>query len=407
MSYRYCKLHMRDFFHKTYFTRIQNLEELNAFDATNNLLHDIIRNESLEKDFIRVVQEAGHQLDQTTIQAIFQKAKKKTNISEHRDSAFYYDNATIELVAQKEAFLKELPKELQKRLKRICNKYLEGCPKHTRHTKMGDPAQEILKFIDSEKVDMVVMPTHGERGIFPFGSVTEKVVKNSTVPVLTIPIQIENDDALRVLVITGAGDKAFVAGADIKELVDRDARLGRRVSRERQEIFSRIENLHVPVIAAVNGYALGGGLELALACSIRICSEKAQFGAPEVKLGIIPGDGGTQRLPRLIGLGRAMEMIITGDFIGAQEAYRIGLVNKVFPPDKLNEEATGLARKIASRPPLAVRYAKEAVNRSQEGDSASGFALESYLHALSCTTEDKKEGVSAFLEKRKGKFKGK
>ncbi len=218
--------------------------------------------------------------------------------------------------------------------------------------------------------------------------------------------EIENDDELRVIVITGAGDKAFMAGADINELVDRDARLGRRVSRERQEIFSRIENLHVPVIAAVNGYALGGGLELALACSIRICSEKAQFGAPEVKLGIIPGDGGTQRLPRLVGQGRAMEMIITGDFIDAQEAYRIGLVNKVFPPEKLKEEAMELAKKIASRPPLAVRYAKEAVNRSQE-DSASGFALESYLHALSCTTEDKKEGVSAFLEKRKGKFKGK
>jgi len=219
--------------------------------------------------------------------------------------------------------------------------------------------------------------------------------------------EIENDEKLRVLVITGAGDKAFVAGADINELVNRDARLGRRVSRERQEIFSRIENLHVPVIAAVNGYALGGGLELALACSIRICSEKAQFGAPEVKLGIIPGDGGTQRLPRLVGHGRAMEMIITGDFIDAQEAYRIGLVNKVFPPEKLKEAAMELAQKIASRPPLAVRYAKEAVNRSQEGDTASGFALESYLHALSCTTEDKKEGVSAFLEKRKGKFKGK
>ncbi|HDZ27374.1 MAG TPA: hypothetical protein ENH65_12795, partial [Candidatus Aminicenantes bacterium] len=145
----------------------------------------------------------------------------------------------------------------------------------------------------------------------------------------------------------------------------------------------------------------------ALACSIRVCSEKAQFGAPEVKLGIIPGDGGTQRLPRLVGQGRAMEMIITGDFIDAQEAYRIGLVNKVFPSEKLKEEAMELAKKIASRPPLAVRYAKEAVNRSQEGDTASGFALESYLHALSCTTEDKKEGVSAFLEKRKGKFKGK
>jgi len=219
--------------------------------------------------------------------------------------------------------------------------------------------------------------------------------------------KIENDEELRVLMVTGAGDKAFVAGADIKELVDRDANQGRKVSQERQEIFSRIENLTVPVIAAVNGYALGGGLELALACSIRICSEKAQFGAPEVKLGIIPGDGGTQRLPRLVGLGRAMELILTGDFIDAQEAYRIGLVNKVFPQEELMDKATELAKKIASRPPLAVRFAKEAVNRSQEGEAASGFALESYLHALSCTTEDKKEGVSAFLEKRKGKFKGK
>lgn len=219
--------------------------------------------------------------------------------------------------------------------------------------------------------------------------------------------EIENDEELRVLIITGAGDKAFVAGADIKELVDRDAKMGRRVSRERQEIFSLMENLQIPVIAAINGYALGGGLEIALACSIRVCSEKAQFGAPEVKLGIIPGDGGTQRLPRLVGLGRAMEMILTGDFIDAQEAYRIGLVNKVLPHEELMDGAMELAQRIASRPPLAVRYAKEAVNRSQEGDAVSGFALESYLHALACTTEDKKEGVSAFLEKRKGEFKGK
>jgi enoyl-CoA hydratase len=219
--------------------------------------------------------------------------------------------------------------------------------------------------------------------------------------------EVENKDELRVLVATGAGEKAFVAGADIQELVDRDALVGRRISRTRQEIFSRIENLPIPVIAAVNGYALGGGLELALACSIRICSEQAQFGAPEVKLGIIPGDGGTQRLPRLVGLGRAMQMILTGDFIDAQEAYRIGLVNQVVPHDELMEKAMELAQKIAKRPPLAIRYAKEAVNRSQEGDTVSGYALESYLHALTCTTEDKKEGVQAFLEKRKGTFKGK
>ncbi len=219
--------------------------------------------------------------------------------------------------------------------------------------------------------------------------------------------EVEKDEELRVLVITGAGEKAFVAGADIQELVDRDALIGRRVSRTRQGSFSRIENLPIPVIAAVNGYALGGGLELVLACNIRICSDRAQFGAPEVKLGIIPGDGGTQRLPRLVGLGRAMEMILTGDFIDAQEAYRIGLANQVVPHDELMGKTMELAQKIAKRPPLAVRYAKEAVNRSQEGDTVSGYALESYLHALTCTTEDKKEGVQAFLEKRKGTFKGK
>ncbi|MFC1595647.1 enoyl-CoA hydratase/isomerase family protein [Gemmatimonadota bacterium] len=218
--------------------------------------------------------------------------------------------------------------------------------------------------------------------------------------------EIEADEAMRVLIITGQGEKAFVAGADIEELVDRDARTGRKVTRERQELFARLENLTIPTIAAINGYALGGGLELALACSLRICSENAQFGAPEVKLGIIPGDGGTQRLPRLVGTGRAMEMILTGDFIDAGQAHRIGLVNHVYAPDEMLDKAKELARTIASRPPLAVQYAKQAVNRSMEGDTAGGYALESYLHALCCTTDDKKEGVAAFLEKRKGTFKG-
>jgi len=219
--------------------------------------------------------------------------------------------------------------------------------------------------------------------------------------------EIEKDEELRVLIVTGEGEKAFVAGADIEELVDRDAGTGRSVTRERQALFARLESLSIPVIAAVNGYALGGGLELALACNIRICSENAQFGAPEVKLGIIPGDGGTQRLPRLVGLGRAMEMILTGNFIDAGEAYRIGLVNKVVPPEELMDAATELARTIASRPPLAIMCAKEAVNSSGGGDSDAGFTLESYLHALLCTTDDKREGVAAFLEKRKGSFKGK
>ncbi|MFC2167922.1 enoyl-CoA hydratase/isomerase family protein [Acidobacteriota bacterium] len=228
-----------------------------------------------------------------------------------------------------------------------------------------------------------------------------------TAELKTVLDEIELDGMLRVLIITGAGDKAFVAGADIQELVIRDAIIGRKVSKERQDLFLRIENLAVPVIAAVNGYALGGGLELALACSIRICSDRAQFGAPEVKLGIIPGDGGTQRLPRIVGLGRAMEMVLSGDFIDAQEAYRTGLANRVVPHEELMDKTLELANKIASRPPLAVQFAKEAVNRSLGSGNESGYALESYLHALSCTTEDKNEGVSAFLEKRKGQFKGK
>lgn len=216
----------------------------------------------------------------------------------------------------------------------------------------------------------------------------------------------ERDEDLRAMIVTGAGGKAFVAGADIREIADRDARMGRLVTKKRQELFSRLENLPYPVIAAVNGYALGGGLELALACTLRICSEKAQFGAPEVKLGIIPGDGGTQRLPRMVGPGKALEMMLTGDFIDAHEAFRIGLVNKVCAPENLMENAMELARKISELPPLAVRFIKEAVLRGQES-TASGYALESFLHALTCTTGDKREGVSAFLEKRKGHFKGK
>jgi len=219
---------------------------------------------------------------------------------------------------------------------------------------------------------------------------------------------IEKDPELRALIITGSGEKSFVAGADINELAERDFLLGRKHTKERQELFSQIENLNIPVIAAVNGFALGAGLELSLACTIRYCSERAKFGAPEVKLGIIPGDGGTQRLPRIIGKGRAMELILSGDFIDAKEAYRIGLVNKIFKDkEELMEGARALADKFARLPPLAIQYGKEAVNRGMALGLESGFAHESYLFSLLCTTEDKREGVQAFLEKRKGKFIGK
>lgn len=217
----------------------------------------------------------------------------------------------------------------------------------------------------------------------------------------------EQDKEIRALIITGAGEKTFMAGADISELAERDFILGRQQTRRRQEVFNRIAEMRIPVIAAINGFALGAGFELALACTLRVACEEARLGAPEVNLGIIPGDGATQRLPRLVGFGRAMEMVLTGEFVDAAEAYRIGLVNKVVPRNELLAAAQKLAAKITAKAPLAVQCAKEAVNRSLEVGLYEGLAHESYLHAYTCATEDKKEGVAAFLEKRKPNFQGK
>lgn len=219
--------------------------------------------------------------------------------------------------------------------------------------------------------------------------------------------RIEEDSNLRAVVITGAGDKAFMAGADINELVERDAILGRKQTKRRQELFNRIENLDIPVIAAINGVAVGAGLELALSCTFRIASENAKFAASEVKLGIIPGAGGTQRLTSTIGRTKALEMILLGEMIDAQEALKLGLLNKVVPLESLMIEVKEWTEKIKALPKLAIQYAKEAVIRGNSLGREMGFAHESYLHALSCTTEDKKEGVTAFLEKRKPQFKGK
>ncbi len=218
--------------------------------------------------------------------------------------------------------------------------------------------------------------------------------------------QVESNPDLRILIVTGAGEKAFVAGADIQELQARDTVLGRSETRTRQGVYTRIEQLEIPSIAAINGWALGTGLELAMACTLRVASEGARLGQPEVKLGIIPGGGGTQRLPRLVGTGRAMEMVLTGEPVTAGEALSMGLVNRVVPAKKLMEEVRKLADVLVSRPRLAIQYAKEAIHRAGEGSLAQGLAHESYLHALSCGTEDKKEGVAAFMEKRDPEFVG-
>ena len=217
--------------------------------------------------------------------------------------------------------------------------------------------------------------------------------------------EIKNDNAVDVVVLTGAGEKAFVAGTDIKELTVLNSVTGKEFSSKGQEVFDLIENLGKPVIAAVNGYALGGGCELALACHIRIASANAKFGQPEVNLGIIPGYGGTQRLARLIGRGRAMELILTGVQIDAEEALRIGLVNKVVPPTELLTTATKLARQIADKGQVAIRMALKAVNMTQEATLSDGQQLEASLFGVCCDTADFKEGAAAFLEKRMPRFK--
>ncbi len=230
---------------------------------------------------------------------------------------------------------------------------------------------------------------------------------NATVEEIDAAIaQVEADPGLRVLIVTGTGDKAFVAGADLNELKDRDIVTGRLHTRRRQEVLTRLESLEIPSIAAINGWAMGFGLELAMACTLRVAAETAKMGQPEVKLGIIPGAGGTQRLVRLVGRTMALEMILLGDPIDAARAHALGLVNRTVPLEELMDETRKLAAALAGRPKLAVQYAKEAVLRAPEGSLAGGLAHESYLHALSCGTEDKKEGVSAFLEKRDPQFKG-
>ncbi|HOP06522.1 MAG TPA: enoyl-CoA hydratase-related protein [candidate division Zixibacteria bacterium] len=215
-----------------------------------------------------------------------------------------------------------------------------------------------------------------------------------------------SNDEIACVIVTGAG-KAFVAGADIKELAELDARGGTLTAARGQWLMKSLQNFPKPVIAAVNGFALGGGCELAMACDIRLASSKAKLGQPEVNLGIIPGYGGTQRLPRLVGRGKALQLILTGDMVNAAEAYRIGLVDEVYEPEELMEKAMTMAKTIASKGPLAIMHAKECVHRGLDIGLSAGCDLEKANFGTVCSTADKNEGMQAFIEKRKPDFKGK
>jgi enoyl-CoA hydratase/carnithine racemase len=219
--------------------------------------------------------------------------------------------------------------------------------------------------------------------------------------------QLKDDREVRVVILTGAGEKSFVAGADIGELQKNNPVEAKAYTHRGQAVLDLIENLGKPVIACINGFALGGGCELAMACTMRLASENAKVGQPEVKLGIIPGYGGTQRLPRLVGKGVAMQLLLTGEMISAQEAHRIGLVNEVVPAPQLIARAEAIAQSIIKNAPLAIQYCLEAVNHGMEMTQSEGLFLEASLFAVCCATEDKKEGTSAFLEKRSADFAGK
>jgi enoyl-CoA hydratase len=219
-------------------------------------------------------------------------------------------------------------------------------------------------------------------------------------------LALKHDDAVRAVILTGAGDKAFIAGADINELAVQTPVGGREHAHRGQHVLDLLETMGKPVIAAINGVALGGGCELAMACTIRIAADTARIGQPEINLGLMPGYAGSQRLARLVGKGRALELLLTGDAITAEEAYRIGLVNRVVPAAQLSETAKSLARTLAEKAPVAARYIIDAVNRGLEMPMPEAQLYEATLFGLVSTTEDMREGTKAFLEKRRAQFKG-
>jgi enoyl-CoA hydratase len=220
-------------------------------------------------------------------------------------------------------------------------------------------------------------------------------------------LSLKHDDAVRSVILTGAGDKSFIAGADINELAEQSPTGARDHAMRGQHVLDLIENMGKPVIAAINGYALGGGCELAMACTLRVAADTAKIGQPEINLGLIPGYAGTQRLSRLIGRGRALELLLIGDPITAAEAHRLGLVNRVVPAAELMPEARRIAAALAAKAPVAVRYIIDAVNKGLQMTLAEGQVFEATLFGLVATTEDMREGTRAFLEKRKAEFKGK
>ena len=250
-----------------------------------------------------------------------------------------------------------------------------------------------------------------EKGAFAYVTVNRPKVLNALsastwADLRTAFEHARNATAVRGVILTGAGSKAFIAGADIRELSHTTGLEAEQSSRFGQEVLDLIENLGKPVIAAVNGFALGGGCETAMACTLRIAVETARFGQPEVALGLVPGGGGTQRLPRLIGKGRALQLILSGDMISAQEAYRIGLVNEIVPAADLLARAEAILTKITSNAPLAVGFALEAVNKGLETSQRQGLLLEAAYFGLCAASEDKNEGTAAFLEKRTPQFRG-